>query len=146
MPCHPTCPGFLISNVPDDALHGIVGGSIERCDGCRTYEDLEAMVILWHLGVKTKSDGRGGELVSEVPARALPALRLLGLVPSPNVAWEGLHKVRCIVRKDREGLKKQKADPIVKAAVSYTLTRVDALLSDEIAALGDDPEPLLRME
>lgn len=78
MPCHPTCPGFSVFNVPDDSADDVTGGEIQRCDECGSYRtDTEVYRIFDALGCNVH---RG--TITYVPTRAYAPLRLLGCAPS----------------------------------------------------------------
>lgn len=77
MPCHPTCPGFGVFNVPDDSADDVTGGEIQRCDACGTFatdDDVEG--VFSALGCVTRKG-----VITYVPTRAYAPLRLLGCAP-----------------------------------------------------------------
>lgn len=78
------CCGFAVFNVPDDSPDGLSGGDVQACDECRTFTDLMAADALRAVGVnvvlKVEPLSVYFRVVSVNP-RALPALRMLGILP-----------------------------------------------------------------
>lgn len=77
MPCHPTCPGFSVFDVPETSADDVTGGTIQRCDECGTFDnDADVARVFSAFGCVTRKG-----VITYVPTRAYAALRLLGCAP-----------------------------------------------------------------